>query len=52
MVAHRLGSLLDFDRIAVLGQGQVLEYGEPRALLADDKSAFAELFRSGRRELD
>lgn len=51
MIAHRLESLLDFDRVAVLDQGQLLEYGEPRELLADEGSAFASLFTSGRREV-
>lgn len=48
MVAHRLDSLLDFDRVVVLDAGRVVEYDNPRVLLADSNSAFAKLFRSGR----
>lgn len=33
-VAHRLDTVLGYDRIAVLGDGQVLEYGPPDELVA------------------
>lgn len=33
-VAHRLDTVLGYDKIAVLGDGQVLEYGSPSELLA------------------
>ena len=32
-VAHRLDTVLGYDKIAVLGEGQVLEYGVPNDLL-------------------
>jgi ABC-type multidrug transport system fused ATPase/permease subunit len=32
-VAHRLDSVLDYDKIAVMGDGGVLEYGAPNELL-------------------
>ena len=32
VIAHRLSTIADFDRVLVLGQGQVLEYGTPREL--------------------
>lgn len=32
-VAHRLETVLGYDRIAVLGTGKVLEFGSPIALL-------------------
>ena len=47
MVVHRLDSLVDFDRVAVLDGGRVVEYDSPQALLADSNSGFAKLFRSG-----
>jgi ABC-type multidrug transport system fused ATPase/permease subunit len=34
MIAHRLQTVMDFDRILVLGDGVVLEYGSPRELLS------------------
>ena len=45
MVAHRLDSLLDFDKVVVLDAGEVVEYDCPRKLLADEGSAFARLYR-------
>ena len=35
-VAHRLGSVLDFDRVAVMGSGRLLEWDDPRVLLGQD----------------
>jgi ABC-type multidrug transport system fused ATPase/permease subunit len=32
-VAHRLDTVLGYDKIAVLGDGRLLEYGTPRQLL-------------------
>ncbi|KAK6217677.1 RAS2 protein [Pestalotiopsis sp. IQ-011] len=32
-VAHRLGAVADFDRVAVMGGGRILEWDSPRALL-------------------
>jgi ABC-type multidrug transport system fused ATPase/permease subunit len=47
MVAHRLDSLLDFDRVVVLDAGRVVEFDGPKALLADGNSAFSRLYRGG-----
>ena len=33
-VAHRLDTVIDYDKILVLGKGKVLEYGSPKDLLA------------------
>ena len=32
VVAHRLSTVADFDRVVVLGEGEVLEEGRPREL--------------------
>lgn len=37
-VAHRLKTVLEFDRVAVMDQGRVIEFGEPRELLKDVSS--------------
>ncbi|KAF3387132.1 ABC transporter C family member 8 [Penicillium rolfsii] len=45
-VAHRLGTVVDFDRVAVLGGGQLLEWDSPRELLKRD-SEFKRLWDLG-----
>ena len=39
-VAHRLGTIVDFDRVLVLDQGRVVEFGEPRDLLTREDGYF------------
>ena len=45
MVAHRLGSLLDFDTVVVLDNGVVAEKGNPRLLVEARESRFGRLYR-------
>lgn len=45
-VAHKLDTILDFDRIVVLEAGRIIENGEPHMLLADAKSHFSNLYMS------
>lgn len=46
-VAHRLQTILDFDRILVLDKGKVVEYGEPEDLLnREGGSLFRDLWDS------
>ena len=42
-IAHRLKTILDSTRIAVLSEGQLEEMGAPEDLLADPNSAFSSL---------
>lgn len=44
-VAHRLDTIIDFDRIAVMQDGELIEFDAPEALLKTD-SAFRELYES------
>ncbi|KAG4434582.1 hypothetical protein IFR05_009938 [Cadophora sp. M221] len=46
MIAHRLDSLLDFDRVAVLNKGKLIEFGEPSVLLKKEGSAFGKLYHA------
>ena len=45
-IAHRLHTLLDFDRVIVIDKGVVVEDGNPQALLEID-SAFRALYELG-----
>lgn len=45
-VVHRLGAVADFDRVAVMGGGRLLEWDSPQALLARD-SKFKRLWNLG-----
>lgn len=45
-VAHRLQTIRNYDKIAVFGNGRIVEYGEPDALLADEGSRFRALWDS------
>ncbi|OQD66811.1 hypothetical protein PENPOL_c004G00223 [Penicillium polonicum] len=45
-VVHRLGAVVDFDRVAVMGGGRLLEWDNPRALLKRD-SEFKRLWDLG-----
>lgn len=45
MIAHRLSSLLDFDRVVVLDSGRLVEFGKPIDLLEDATSNFSKLYK-------
>jgi len=45
-IAHRIQTLLDYDRVVVLSAGQVLEFDSPKSLMATP-SEFASLAREG-----
>lgn len=51
VIAHRLRTICDFDKVLVLDQGHVVEYASPASLIADTSSKFHALCRaSGRSE--
>ncbi|KAI0091009.1 pleiotropic drug resistance ABC transporter [Irpex rosettiformis] len=45
-IAHRLKTVLDYDRILVLGNGEVLEFDTPRNLLEKRGGVFREMCRA------
>jgi ABC-type multidrug transport system fused ATPase/permease subunit len=45
MIAHRLQTVLDADRVFVMSDGRVAEQGTPRELLAKRGGMFYELCR-------
>ena len=45
MIAHRLSTVMQADKLLVLDDGKVKEEGSPEDLLKDDSSYFAKLYR-------
>ncbi|QRW11566.1 ABC transporter [Ceratobasidium sp. AG-Ba] len=45
-IAHRLRTVIDYDKVMVLDQGCIVEYDEPAKLLADEASKFHMLCKS------
>jgi ABC-type multidrug transport system fused ATPase/permease subunit len=48
-IAHRIATVMDYDRIMVLSHGKIIEFDSPKKLLADDKSIFTTLMRETQR---
>ncbi|PON71683.1 ATP-binding cassette containing protein [Parasponia andersonii] len=46
IIAHRLNTIIDSDRILVLDAGQVLECDSPEALLSNEEGAFSRMVQS------
>lgn len=46
IIAHRLNTIIDCDRILLLDSGQVLEYDTPEVLLREEGSAFSRMVQS------
>ncbi|CAN8006305.1 unnamed protein product [Ixodes pacificus] len=44
-IAHRINTVLDYDKILVMGDGGVLEYGPVDQLLGNKNSLFKEMAR-------
>lgn len=49
-VAHKLDTILDFDKVALLDEGKLMEFDSPYDLLSDSSSAFHKLYYSSRAE--
>ncbi|KAG8173723.1 hypothetical protein JTE90_018753, partial [Oedothorax gibbosus] len=42
-IAHRIHTVLDYDKIIIMDSGHVVEVGDPKALLQDPNSRFYEM---------
>ncbi|EYC38271.1 hypothetical protein Y032_0728g1885 [Ancylostoma ceylanicum] len=49
-IAHRLNTIMDYDRIMVIENGQIIEFDSPSKLLANPDTAFAKLVRDAESE--
>jgi ABC-type multidrug transport system fused ATPase/permease subunit len=49
-IAHRLRSVISYDRVMVLDQGRLKEFDRPAVLLADTSSAFYQLCKATGKE--
>ncbi len=47
-VAHRLNSVLNYDRVVVMDSGRIVETGAPRELVTIPGSRFADMWRVGK----
>jgi len=46
-VAHRINTILSYDKVMVLSQGEIIEYDSPYNLLQDPNSVFSSLASHG-----
>lgn len=44
-IAHRLQTIIESDKVMVLGEGTLLEYGSPKELMNDRESKFSQLVK-------
>ncbi|KAG5718101.1 hypothetical protein E4T56_gene7621, partial [Termitomyces sp. T112] len=44
-IAHRLKTIMDYDRVIVLDTGNIVEFGPPRELIKTSGSSFREMCR-------
>lgn len=45
-IAHKLDTILDYDKIAFLEHGRVIEFDAPKTLLSREGSAFKRMYDS------
>jgi len=45
-IAHRLNTIIDYDKVLVMDKGTVVEFDKPSVLLQDSDGVLTELFRN------
>ena len=43
VIAHRLQTIIESDRVIVMGDGKVIEFDSPQKLMTNEKSHFTKL---------
>lgn len=51
-IAHKLDTVLHFDKIVFIDHGRVIEFDTPESLLSREGSAFKTMFESFRQHLE
>jgi ATP-binding cassette subfamily C (CFTR/MRP) protein 1 len=51
-VAHKLDTILDYDKVVVMNKGQLVEYGSPHKLLERQGSWFKSLYEEVGRDAE
>lgn len=49
-IAHRLDTILDYDRVLVVDKGSIAEFGAPADLLKNSHTLFAQLWNESRQK--
>jgi ABC-type multidrug transport system fused ATPase/permease subunit len=49
VIAHRLDTIMDCDKVMVLSSGQIIEHGSPKSLLSNSKSEFFAMARHAKK---
>jgi ATP-binding cassette subfamily C (CFTR/MRP) protein 1 len=42
-IAHRLNTIIDYDRVIVMHKGEIAEFDTPKALLSNSNSIFSSM---------
>lgn len=47
-IAHRLNTIMDYDRVIVLDKGKIIEFDSPARLIEDKSSSFYSMAKSAK----